>query len=174
MNKKLLLHSCCAPCSTAAWDQLKNIYDITFFWFNPNIYPTVEYEKRLKELRRFCSIVNIPLIESTANVNFDAAITGLEAEPEGGKRCGKCFEIRLRETARYANENGFSYFATTLTVSPHKNAKLINGIGKNIEVNNTKYLTTDLKKKGGYQKSIELCKEYNIYRQKYCGCKFSL
>ena len=173
MNNKILLHCCCAPCTTSAWDQLKADWDITLFWFNPNIYPQLEHNKRLDEMIKFAKKVNLPLVISDNTIDFYEETAGLENELEGGKRCVRCFEIRLQTTAEFAKKNGFDFYATTLTVSPYKNADLINSIGKENEKENVNYLETNFKKNGGYQKSIELCKEYNIYRQKYCGCKFS-
>lgn len=186
---KLLLHACCAPCLTSVYQQLKDDFDITVFWFNPNIFPIEEYNKRLQELKRYCKIINVPLIigdklPEDAN-NWDLLTKGLEREIEGGKRCRICIKMRLLYTAKTAFEKGFNKFATTLSVSPHKNTYLINNIGKEISEKlsdrsldcarddskgTVNFLDYDFKKNNGYKRSVEICKELNIYRQKYCGC----
>lgn len=173
--KKMLLHSCCGPCSTQVIDVLKNDYDLTIFYFNPNIYPNEEYLKRLEEQKRYAKIVGVEVIEGDYNEkSFLEDIKGLELEPEGGLRCSKCFEYRLRQTAKLAKEKNFDIFSTTLTVSPHKNSKIINEIGEKIsQEEGIEYFAGDFKKKDGYKKSIEFSKQYNLYRQNYCGCRFS-
>ena len=174
-KEKLLLHSCCAPCSTACIERLKPYFDITVYYYNPNLDTIEEYEHRSSEQQKYCKLVGVDFIkEDFLQEEYLNAVKGLEDQPEGASRCAKCFELRLGKTAVAAKERGFNYFATTLTVSPLKNATLINGIGldlgQKIGVN---YLYTDFKKQGGYLRSIELSKQNNLYRQNYCGCKFS-
>lgn len=174
-NKKLLLHSCCAPCSTACIERLKEFFDITVYYYNPNIDTDVEYQKRLLEQIRYCDALGIKVIsDGYLGDEFLSNVVGLEHEKEGGIRCEKCFYLRLKKTAKKAKENDFDLFMTTLTVSPLKNADLINKIGKEIETEEKiEYLVSDFKKKDGYKRSIELSKEKDLYRQNYCGCKFS-
>ena len=175
----LLLHACCASCLTSVYEQLKTDFDITIFWFNPNIFPVEEYNKRLEELKKYCKIIKTPLIvgdklPEDAN-NWDLLTKGLELEIEGGKRCRICIKMRLLYTAKTAFEKGFDQFATTLSVSPHKNTYLINNIGKEIsEKTGVNFLDRDFKKNNGYKRSVEICKEFGIYRQNYCGCKYSI
>ena len=173
---KLLLHSCCAPCSSACLERLKDKFQITVLYYNPNIDEEKEYQKRKAEQIRF--------LRETGYADFldcdhDAAAffkiaEGLEKEPERGKRCYACYQLRIEKTAQVAKEHGFLYFATTLTLSPHKNAEWLNEIGEKVggryAVN---YLFSDFKKKGGYLRSLELSKEYGLYRQDFCGCKYS-
>lgn len=172
---KILLHSCCAPCSSACIERLNAVCDLTIFYYNPNIDAEKEYVKRQEEQKRLCKLLNIKIIENDYNkAEYDNCVVGLENEKEGGKRCEKCFELRLKKTAQYASKNGYDYFATTLTVSPLKNSDLINRIGFKIEKDlQTKYLPTDFKKQNGYLSSIELSKKYGLYRQNYCGCEYS-
>lgn len=178
---KLFLHSCCAPCSSYVLEYLSEYFEIIDFFYNPNISPKEEYEERLAELKRLIGSqphkYKVTLIEGRYDEQefYDAA-KGLENEPEGGARCRECFMLRLNETARMAKEYGADYFATTLTISPLKNAPLLNEIGSGIfsaEEGNPVYIPSDFKKKGGYARSIELSKEYGLYRQNYCGCVFS-
>lgn len=178
-KEKLLLHACCAPCSSYVLEYLTAFFDITVFYCNPNITDKEEYDHRLAELYKlcdrapFCKDVQIVDDGYSQNIFFDAA-KGLEGEPEGGRRCDRCFTLRLSRTADYAKENGFPLFATTLTVSPHKNAVLINEIGfSESKRSGVPYLPSDFKKKGGYQRSIVLSREYDLYRQQFCGCDFS-
>ena len=177
-RKKVLLHSCCAPCSTAVIERLFPYFDITVFFFNPNITESEEYYVRLNEQKKFLKTAyedKVPLIEGRyKSREFFIMVEGLEKEPEGGKRCDLCFDSRLRECATVAKEGGYDYFCTTLTVSPHKNSQLINEIGEKIgnEVG-VKFLYSDFKKENGYKRSIELSKEYDLYRQNYCGCLYS-
>lgn len=176
---KLLLHSCCAPCSSYVLEYLSKYFYITVFYYNPNIYPDEEYMKRVKEQQDF--IKKIPtkhlvrFIEGKYEKDkFYDATKGFENEKEGGERCFKCFELRLEEAAQLAKRLGFDYYTTTLSISPHKNAEKLNEIGIKIgEKYNIKYLVSDFKKKNGYKRSIELSKEYDLYRQNYCGCIFS-
>ena len=173
---KLLLHSCCAPCSSYVIDYLHNYFDITIYYYNPNIYPKEEYEKRKKEQIKFIENYNdIKFMDCDyENELYNKLITGLENEPERGSRCTVCFELRLNKTLDAATNNNFDYFGTTLTVSPYKNAELINLIGEKIsKEKNINWLYSDFKKNDGYKKSIELSKEFNLYRQDYCGCIYS-
>jgi predicted adenine nucleotide alpha hydrolase (AANH) superfamily ATPase len=174
--RKLLLHSCCAPCSTHVIDVLKSQYDLTLFYYNPNIFPKEEYEKRLAEQKRYAEFLGVKLLTKDYDEQeFLSKVKGLELEKEGGKRCNVCFEIRLRETAKVCKENGFDIFATTLSVSPHKNSNIINNIGRGIaEEYGVDFLEESFKKKEGYLHSIQLSKEFGLYRQNYCGCRFSL
>ena len=171
----LLMHACCAPCSSACLERLKDFFDITVYYYNPNIDSVEEYAKRSAEQERLCGALGVKFIaESYAPEEFYAVAKGLEDAPEGGKRCEKCFYLRLKKTAEKAKENGFEYFTTTLTLSPLKNAALLNGIGERAAgETGVKWLPSDFKKKGGYLRSIELSKEYGLYRQNYCGCIFS-
>lgn len=166
----LLLHSCCAPCSSHCITYLKDYFDITILYYNPNIEPHSEYIKRKNEQIRLCEILNIKYIDiSWDNNSYREFVKGLESEKEGGRRCVNCIKMRLLKT--YELSKDYEYFGTTLTVSPHKNSKLINELG--LEIDGTKYLISDFKKQEGYKKSIELSKKYELYRQDYCGCLFS-
>lgn len=175
----LLLHACCAPCSSACLERLGDIFKITIFYYNPNITEEDEYKKRLDEIHKFISKFKtkykIDVIDGRYDPNeFFEMAKGLENEPEKGARCYKCYELRMKETARIAEELNFDYFTTTLSLSPYKNSKWINEIGE--KLNNkydTKYLYSDFKKNNGYKRSIELSHEYNLYRQDYCGCIYS-
>lgn len=175
----LLLHSCCAPCSSYVLEYLSKYFAITLFYYNPNISPKEEYEKRADEQRRL--LEEMPFFHPVSFIEgkyeparFLEAAAGLEGEPEGGGRCARCFALRLEETAKEAKRMGCRYFATTLSVSPHKNAPLLNeieeGVGKEAEV---LHLPGDFKKREGYKRSIELSAKYGLYRQDYCGCIFS-
>ena len=175
---KLLLHSCCGPCSSYVIDYLKDYFDITIIYYNPNIEPQEEYEKRLQEQIKLIKKLNIPYVKlmdiEYNNADYKKAVVGYEEEKEGGIRCHFCYELRLTKTAKIANEHDFEYFGTTLTVSPYKNANILNAIGEKLESEyKVKWLYSDFKKKEGYKKSIELSKKYNLYRQDYCGCLFS-
>ncbi len=175
----LLLHSCCAPCSSYVIEYLSNYFKITVFYYNPNIYPEVEYRKRVEEEKRFISEFKtkyeVNFIEGKYDdKRFYEEVKGLENEKEGGRRCFKCYKLRLLETAKLAKDKNFDYFTTTLSISPYKNAQKLNEIGEIIENQyDVKYLYSDFKKKNGYKRSIELSGEYNLYRQNYCGCIFS-
>ena len=178
-REKLLLHACCAPCSSYVLEYLTAFFDITVFFCNPNITDKEEYEHRLAELYKLCERApfgkGVQIVDDgyAPDLFFDAA-KGFEGETEGGRRCDRCFALRLFRTVDYAKENGFPLFATTLTVSPHKNARLINDLGFwESERSGVSYLPSDFKKKGGYQRSIVLSKEYGLYRQQFCGCEFS-
>lgn len=175
----LLLHSCCAPCSSYVLSYLSNYFSITVFYYNPNIMDQEEYQKRLNEQIRFIheykSKYPIDFIEGDYLPHeYCALIVGLEQEKEGGRRCYKCYKLRMEKTAAYAKKHKFNYFCTTLTVSPYKNAEVINQLGQELQDKyKIKYLFSDFKKNNGYLKSIELSKEYHLYRQDYCGCRYS-
>lgn len=171
----LLLHSCCAPCSTACIERIKEFFDLTVFYYNPNLDNEKEFELRANEQVRLSEKLNLKcLVEPYVHKEFLDIANGLESALEGGARCVKCFELRLKKTAEKAKEKGFKYFTTTLTVSPLKNANLINAIGSKIEKETgVKFLPTDFKKRNGYFRSVELSKEHELYRQNYCGCEFS-
>ncbi len=172
-RKTLLLHSCCAPCSSYVITYLKDYFDITILYYNPNIEPIEEYNKRKEEQIKLCNVFNIKVLDCDYdNDLFHEIVLGLEDCKEGGNRCFKCYELRLRKTASLASN--YDFFGTTLTVSPFKNSNKLNGIGLNLEKKyNVKYLVSDFKKKEGYKKSILLSKEYNLYRQDFCGCIYS-
>lgn len=179
--KKMLLHSCCAPCSSAVVERLlaETDYDISVFYYNPNIYPEEEYSKRESEQLRLINLLNndrVHFVKAPFDpTNFYECARGLESEKEGGARCAECFYLRLNKTAEFAKLNGFDIFATTLTVSPHKNAKLINEIGQKISATvGVEYFEADFKKRDGYKRSLELSKLYGLYRQNYCGCVYAL
>ena len=182
-KKSLLLHSCCAPCSSSVIEKLEKYFDITILYYNPNIEPLEEYEKRKKEQIRFLALTHpdIKIMDSDYdNEKFKEISKGLEKEKEGGSRCHKCYFLRLEKTGDLASTYHFDYFGTTLTVSPYKNSKVINEIGlfleKKYQERNPKnpimFLVSDFKKRDGYKRSIELSKEYNLYRQDYCGCLY--
>ena len=178
--KKLLLHSCCAPCSSHVITYLTKFFDITIFYYNPNISPKEEYDKRKEEQIRLINELQtenkLDIIDCDYdNDLYEKSIKGLESCPERGDRCTVCFKLRLDKTAKIAKELNYDYFCSTLSVSPYKNSKLINEIGKEMEEKyNIKWLYSDFKKEDGYKKSIELSKKYNLYRQDYCGCKYSI
>ena len=179
MGSNLLLHACCAPCSSAVLERLGNYFHITIFFYNPNITEEVEYNKRLDEIKKFIKKFKIKypinIIEGNYEPKkfFDIA-KDLENEKERGNRCYKCYNLRLEETAKIASNLNFDYFTTTLSLSPHKNSTWINEIGENLDkLYQANYLYSDFKKKNGYKRSIELSKEYNLYRQDYCGCIYS-
>ncbi|MCR4581913.1 MAG: epoxyqueuosine reductase QueH [Bacilli bacterium] len=174
-KKTILLHSCCGPCSSAVIERLSEFFDITVIYYNPNIEPREEYEKRKNVQIGLLNELNIKYIDVPYdNEKFRTYTKGMENEPEGGARCHVCYGLRLRYTANLAKENNFDYFCTTLTVSPYKNSEVINKIGEAISKEyGIKYLYSDFKKREGYKRSIELCKKYCLYRQNYCGCLFS-
>lgn len=177
-KNKLLLHACCAPCSSAVLERISKYFDITILYYNPNITEPEEYEKRLNEIENFIkklNLKNIKVLRGRYNPKefFDISV-GLEKEKERGKRCYKCYELRLKETAKVAEELNFDYFTTTLSISPYKNSKWLNEIGENLNKEfKPTYLYADFKKKNGYKRSIELSQEYGLYRQDYCGCIYS-
>ncbi len=179
LNEKptLLLHSCCGPCSTEVISFLKDYFDITIYYYNPNIEPLEEYLHRKREQIRFLKEYKEAKIKfldcDYDNDSFKQIAKGLESVPEGGARCNKCFYLRMQRTATIAKDNNFEYFGTTLTVSPHKNSEIINEIGEKVmKEYNIKYIYGDFKKNDGYKKSIEMSKAYNLYRQDYCGCLY--
>lgn len=175
----LLLHSCCAPCSSYVLEYLSQYFSITVFYYNPNITDSGEYQKRVKEQERL--IRELPARNPVSFVEgpyepkaFTEAVSGLEQIPEGGERCFQCFALRLSKTAQLAKEQGFDYFTTTLTISPLKNAQKLNEIGEEMAKKyGCCFLNSDFKKKNGYKRSIELSREYGLYRQDYCGCIYS-
>jgi Uncharacterized protein conserved in bacteria len=177
---KLLLHSCCGPCSTYVLEVLNNFFEITIYYYNPNIYPSDEFNKRYEVQQSLVKSVglenDIKIIKGKYDEEkFNKQIKGYESLKEGSYRCTKCFELRLEVTCKYAKENGFDYFTTSLSVSPYKNSEVLNSIGEKLsDKYDIEYLYADFKKKDGYKKSIELSKKYNLYRQEYCGCKYSL
>lgn len=175
VKKSILLHSCCGPCSTACIERLKEYFDITVLYYNPNIEPIEEYELRKREQKRLLDILNIKYLDSDYdNADWKRITKPFENDLEGGRRCSVCFGIRLKYTAKRAKSLHFDYFGTTLTVSPHKNSAIINDIGDKLGKKiGIKYLFADFKKKDGYKRSIELAKEYALYRQDYCGCLYS-
>lgn len=173
---KLLLHSCCAPCSSACLERLKEHFQITILYYNPNIEQEEEYEKRKSEQIRFLKETGwADFLDCDYDKSaYEEIAKGYESEPERGARCYRCYALRLDKTAQVAKENAFDYFATTLTLSPHKNAEWLNQIGEEVAGRyGVNYLFSDFKKKGGYPRSIALSKEYNLYRQDFCGCKYS-
>jgi len=175
---KLLLHSCCGPCSSYVITYLKDYFDITILYYNPNIEPQEEYEKRKNEQIKLIKELNIPSLSlydtGYENEVYRESVKGHEKDIEGGSRCHLCYELRLKKTHSIAIDNNFEFFGTTLTVSPYKNASVLNKIGESLSSDGkVKWLYSDFKKKDGYKKSIELSKEYNLYRQDYCGCLFS-
>ena len=176
---KLLLHACCAPCSSAVLERLANHFEITIYYYNPNITDENEYKKRVEELRKLISKIKpryeVSILEGEYEPEkFFEMSKGLEDQPERGKRCYYCYEMRIKDTARVAEKYNYPYFTTTLSLSPHKNAYWINEIGKRIEEDlNTTFLYSDFKKENGYKRSIELSKIYDLYRQDYCGCIYS-
>ena len=179
-KKRLLLHACCAPCSSYVLEYLREYFEITLLYYNPNITNRDEYTKRVEELKKLAEIMRQPgygiwVVEWAYDPQlfFDMA-RGLEELPEGGVRCFGCYEMRLGETARLAAEGGYDYFATTLTISPLKNAEKLNEIGERLAGEyGVAHLPSDFKKKNGYKRSVELSDEYGLYRQDYCGCVFS-
>lgn len=175
----LLLHACCAPCTSSVLERLYEHFRVTLYYYNPNIYPSEEYDKRLGELYKLLRASHredVEIIEGAYDTDaYYAAARGYEAEPEGGARCIQCFDLRLSESAKKAKELGVALYCTTLSVSPHKNAALLNSIGAEKAANEgITWLYSDFKKKDGYLRSIQLCREYDIYRQCWCGCSFSL
>ena len=183
---KLLLHACCAPCSTYCLTRVLDKFDVTLYYVNDNITDNAEWQKRLGELTKLVGIVNngqfemqplrpLKLIVQTFNADkYYNAVHGQENEREGGARCTTCFQLRLGDTLDYAQNNGFELFGTTLTVSPYKNSQLLNSIGLSLQTDTVQWLPADFKKHGGYNESVRLSQKYALYRQHYCGCEFSL
>ena len=177
---RVLLHSCCGPCSSSVLEYITQYFDVTLLWYNPNLYPKEEFDRRFRtqveliEKMGLADKVNI-LAEPWKSEDYYRRVKGLENEPEGGKRCAECFRLRLLETARLAKHYGYDYFCTTLTLSRHKDAVLINTIGEEIaKAVGVSWLPSDFKKRNGENRSIELSEQYGLYRQLYCGCEFSL
>ena len=177
---RLVLHSCCAVCSSSVIERLSPFFDITVLYYNPNIWPRDEYELRRSEQQRLIRETSYPNPVAYVDLDYDhgeflTAAAGLEHEPEGGARCIKCFDLRLGRTARFAADEGAEFFCSTLTVSPHKNAVSVNESGERAAENfGVGWLHCDFKKRDGYLRSTRLAAEYNIYRQSYCGCEFAL
>ena len=177
---RVLLHACCGPCSTSVLEFLTRHFDVTVYWYNPNLYPESEFDRRQATLNEVIEKMQLSglvkvIAEPWRNEEYEAAAAGLENEPEGGRRCAACFRLRLSETAKMAKALGFDYFGTTLTVSRYKNAKLINTIGEQVAAETgAVWLPSDFKKKNGEMRSGQLAKELGIYRQNYCGCRYSL
>ncbi len=173
---ELLLHSCCAPCSAYVIKELQKKYKVTLFYFNPNIFPEEEYQKRLKEAKKYCQKIKVDFIEGEYNhQDWLEKIKGYEQEPERGKRCQICYKVRLEKTALEAKKLGFDMFCSTLSISPHKDAQMINKIGQELsEQYQIEYLASDWKKQEGFKKSCDISKEEGFYRQDYCGCEFSM
>lgn len=182
---KLLLHACCAPCSTYCLTRVLDAFDVTLYYSNDNITNEAEWQKRLHELEKLVAVVNekrfetqplrrLKLVVSPFDAaKFFTAVIGQEQEREGGARCVTCFNLRLADTAKYAADNGFELFGTTLSVSPYKNSRLLNETGASLQTDTVKWLFADFKKRGGYNESIRLSQKYGLYRQHYCGCEFS-
>lgn len=176
---RLLIHSCCGPCSSYVLEYLSNYFDITIFYYNPNIFPEDEYNRRANEQEKL--IKTMPLKNSVSFVRgeyepkkYYELVKGHENDPEGGERCFLCYHMRLEEAAKMAKKGGYDYFTTTLTISPHKNAGKLNEIGEEVgKLYETAFLPSDFKKRNGYKRSIELSKDYGLYRQNYCGCVYS-
>lgn len=178
---EILLHSCCGPCSSSVLELLAKYFEVTVLWYNPNLYPEAEYEKRLDTQKQLIDAIGTDgvkaslLVEPWRSEDYFSRIKGLENEPEEGKRCLECFKIRLDETARIAAERGFEWFCTTLTVSSRKDAVAINAIGREAAAKyGVKWLPSEFRKREGNHRSIILSEKYGLYRQEYCGCVFSL
>lgn len=174
---KLLLHACCAPCSSATLERLADAFDLTLLYYNPNIYPPAEYHRREAELERFVQQAGyrFPVVELPYDPrDFYDAVRGLEQEPEKGARCTVCYRLRLEQTARYAAQNGFEWFCTTLSISPMKDPVRINALGEELGARyRVRFLPSEFRKKDGYKRSLQLSQAYGLYRQDYCGCFFS-
>ncbi len=173
---KIVLHTCCAPCATFVLEQLSQQFNVTALFYNPNIQPEEEYIQRLNSLQKLCGLRNIELVELEYDTqSWLSLIHGLENEPEGSKRCDVCFRYRLARTAEFAAQNKCSIIASTLTISPHKDAQSINTIGAEVAARaGIEFLDRDFKKNGGFTKSCEMSRHYGLYRQTYCGCTFSI
>ncbi len=174
--KSLLLHVCCANCATIPIELLQEQFKVKLLWYNPNIYPKREYKKRLKQVKKLKKIYKLKLIKAPyQSKNWFSLTKGLKKEPEGGKRCDVCVKVRLQKAVEIGNKKGFDYFATTLTIGPQKKAEKVNKIGETLAKKyDIKFYSADFKKKDGFKKSIDLSKKYNFYRQKYCGCIYSI
>nr|WP_320115605.1 epoxyqueuosine reductase QueH [uncultured Desulfuromonas sp.] len=176
LKPKMLLHACCAPCSSSVVERLQDDYDLTIFYYNPNIHPEKEYLIRRDELVRWCEELDLPLIVSDyAPQQWHERVAGFEKEPERGERCTLCYQMRLERTAEEAVAGGFDLFCTVLSISPHKDAPRINRLGCEVAQRlGAVFYQADFKKKGGFQRSLELSREWGFYRQNYCGCCYSL
>jgi predicted adenine nucleotide alpha hydrolase (AANH) superfamily ATPase len=172
---KLLLHICCAPCSTHVVEVLKGDYDLTGYFYNPNIHPESEYSRREEEMKRYAREIGLKLVcAEYDDARWFEMVKGMENVPEGGERCFLCFRLRLEKTAQYAKEHGYQFLTTTLSVSPHKNAAKINEIGSEVaERRQLQWHAADFKKRGGFERSVRMSKQAGLYRQSYCGCVFS-
>lgn len=172
---KLLLHVCCGPCATAVLERLRERFDVTCYWHNPNVEPEEEHARRLAVARRVAQLTGVSLEEGDYdNHAWKSVVAGLEHEPEGGRRCTVCFQSRLQRAASFARDHGFSHLACTLTVSPHKSALLINALGVEIaSEHQLEFVAEDFKAGNGFKRSVELSKEMQLYRQKYCGCLYA-
>lgn len=179
MNKTILLQACCAPCTSGVWQKLKNDYDIILFWYNPNIAPKEEHDRRRDELIRFANKIGVKILVGSYDYEHEHKywlnlVSGLENEPERGRRCEICYKMRLEATAFLNDERKFDFFGTELSISPHKDAEKINQIGLELEKEHqTKYFVADFKKADGFKNSLILSKEHSLYRQSYCGCEYS-
>ena len=173
---KMLLHACCAPCSSSVIEQLRDEYDLTMYYYNPNIHPQKEYQIRCNEMIRWCEKCELPLIVCDYDpASWDERIRGLEDEAERGERCTVCYQLRMEAAARRAQLESFDVFTTVLSISPHKDADRINRLGEELEeLTKVKFYSANFKKKGGFQRSLEISKEEGFYRQNYCGCRYSL
>lgn len=170
----ILLHCCCAPCSTSSSQRLTGKYRPILYFYNPNITPLEEYERRLEAMRQFAERTGLEVVEGPRDFDaWETAMTGLEEEPEGGSRCSRCFQYRLSETARFASENGYKLFTTSLTVSPHKRSQDVFAAGRNASNADVQFLAEDFKKKDGFRESIQLAENLGLYRQRDCGCRYS-
>jgi len=176
MKKKLLIHICCATCAANVLKELSQNYEVTAFYYNPNIYPDSEYKIRMDEIKKFCAKKKIFFIEEKPDQERWFTLTkGHEQDPERGKRCTICYNMRLEKTAQYAKENDFDIFGTDLSISPHKDAIRLNKIGQELEQQySVKYLVADFKKQDGFKKAMDMSKKHSFYRQNYCGCIFSM
>lgn len=176
---RVLLHVCCGPCSSSVLESLTEHFDLTLLWYNPNIYPEAEFQKRYDTLLKLLADMGLAekvgvLAEPYRSAEYYERVRGLEDEPEGGKRCTECFRLRLEEAAKAAKAGGFDYFCTTLTLSRHKDAVRINTLAEEIaQREGVRWLPSDFKKRNGENRSIELCEQYHVYRQLYCGCEYS-
>ncbi len=174
---RLLLHACCGPCSSAVLELLAEVFELHIYYYNPNIWPPEEYHRREAELEKFIAETHFGITVAEAEYqpsDYYAAVAGLEQEPERGNRCTVCYQMRMERAAAYAKKQGFDYFTTTLSISPHKDAARINTIGEALaEKYGIPHLTSDFKKHGGFARSLELSAEHGLYRQDYCGCEFS-
>lgn len=174
-KSSLLLHVCCAPCATHVVQLLKHDFEVTLYFYNPNIHPQEEYERRLKEMRVLAEKIGVKFVQDKYDLErWFKATKGYEEEREGGKRCEICYRLRLEQTARFAIEHGYDCFTTTLSISPHKKAAVLNSIGEDLACRyGLNFYSADFKKKDGYKISCQLSKEYGLYRQDYCGCIYS-